>query len=712
MRVTVVLFTVAVLGCQPRTNLFESGVPGSSGYVEANAPPVEKSLQFVTGRADREGAYDAIATFPAAEFPAFEVREVLANGRKVPYFSVHNSTVWSRMRRANGRDDLVVHARTEWKPGSDVTLEVSGLTASGEPVRLTVSGRAPPIVEKRAGVRFAMPDKPSPTYRIITTVPGEYVPEGRIERLEANGVECRDYQLTQGGREIYDRRTKAGQPLGITARFDWRARQKVTLTVIWENGEREWRAEGTAGEPGWWHNDWNYYAGVMLEETAGLTRQGEPVHVTLGLFADRLTAPAREIRVVTYAPNDARADERGYVEVASQVYNVKTWKDEEILAIEERDEKTGQKIPRYSPTTTLEVAFLADVPSYRKQAYLIFYGNPHAAKPSYQTDLVVQGEGLGCTVENEFYKINHAGNSGAIFGVYVKQGVDVLLEHKLETNGAVQWNPDCYSPPHSWVHASDWENPECEIVAGPVFVMLRRWAPLPHLEDVLASSTNIYYAGQPYVIVSETAEFTRDRYVKAVRQAEIVFNHAVLDEFAYIDPFGAIKGFKIEGSRPHPEHAIELPLDTPWMAFINRERRVAFGHVALEAAASNLTGGLPRLDEDAYFYVANGPWIYLSRALVYPFGSNNASRMTHVPKGAVYVSKTAYLPIRLAEGSDPFEPIETARRTLTKPLHVWVHHDTDPRTPKGWVVPILVEPFDEGVEDAIGGAADEKEDEE
>ena len=61
----------------------------------------------------------------------------------------------------------------------------------------------------------------------------------------------------------------------------------------------------------------------------------------------------------------------------------------------------------------------------------------------------------------------------------------VIVCKVVETNGAVQWDPDVYAPPHTWVHASDWEAPEHEIVCGPVFCMFRRWAPLPHLADVM-----------------------------------------------------------------------------------------------------------------------------------------------------------------------------------------------------------------------------------
>ncbi len=560
-----------------------------------------------------------------------------------------------------------------------------------------------PVVESTAPIQFLMPSAESPTYRVSVTIPAGEGHDGRIDRIEVNGVECRDYALVQEGRELYDRRSTVGAPLTIIARVDWHAGRDVGLSVTWEETGERWQATDRPGptSPGWWDQSWRYYAGVLVSETAGLLRHGEPVHVTMGLFADRLSDPMREIRVVTYAPTDERADDRGYVEVPSQVYHVNTWEDEEILSIEERDEETGEKIMRYSPTTTLEVAFLADVPPHGTQPYLVFYGNPDAPQPSYETGLSVEGEGLGATVENEFYRIGHAATSGAIFTIEVKQGVNVVLEHKLETNGAVQWNPDMYAPPHSWVHASDWEAPEHEIVCGPVFCMFRRWAPLPHQPDVIASSTNVYYAGKPYVLVTETTVFEQDTYVKAVRQAEVVFNHEVLDEFAYVDPLGAVQSFEVEGSRPHPEHAIVLPLETPWMTLFSREKQVAFAYIPLEDAATSLTGGTPRL-EDPYFYVQNGPWVYLARALVYPFGSNNASRMVHVPRGALYLSKTAYAPMWLTDGYDTFQPLQDLRALLREPLGVRVFHDTDQRTPKGWVAPILTEPFDEGVDGAIG----------
>ncbi len=714
MRSFVLLVALAAgCGAPAGSGVFESGIPGSSGHVEKLAPPSALSLEFAAARTERNGdRYDAIATFPAELVEPFQITGVTLDGNPAPYFNVNNGEVNARLMRANGRDDLVIHLWSGWVPNRTYTVRVLG---DVETSALVVSGKAPSERSEAAGLSCLMPNAESPTYRLRTVVPGEEVPEGRIETIATNGVECRDFTLRQGEREIHRfppnpdapfegeaMSTTAGADLSVTCRHDWRWGQEVELTVTWSDGEA-WSTSGRAGNAGgWWDESWKHYAGVLLEESEGLDRVGEPVHVTLGVFSDRITDPAREVRVVTYSPQDPRADRRGFVVVPSQVHGVRRFDDANLLDSVEMDEATGERVLRYSATTTFDVAFLADVAAYRRVPYLVFYGNANTPAPSFETDLRVNGEGLGLTVENRFWTFTHAENSGAWFTIDVKQGIDARLEHKLETNGAIQWNPDCYSPPHAWVHASDWEQSAQEVVVGPVFCMIRRWAPLPHLDDVLSSSTNVYYAGQPYCVVTETTELRGEHFNKAVRQQEVVFNHAVLNEFVWKDSRDAVRSIDIATSRPHPEHVVDLPLDTDWLAFVNRERGVGFAGITLDTFDGNLTGGLPRLAE-SYTYVANGPWIYWSRALVYSFGSNNPSRMLHVPAGAVYASRVAYLPTRLDDGPDPFRVIETYRRKLANPLHARIFHDTDPRTTKGWVVPILTEPFDEGVEGAVGG---------
>jgi len=223
------------------------------------------------------------------------------------------------------------------------------------------------------------------------------------------------------------------------------------------------------------------------------------------------------------------------------------------------------------------------------------------------------------------------------------------------------------------------------------------------MDNIKTMITYVFYAGKPYIVTSSLIEILDEIYVKALRNGEIVFNHEQFNEFVYKSHRGEITGFKIEGSRPHPAHAVDIPYDIPWLAFINREKKIGFGGITLELAHTNRYGGLDDV-EQPYIYVANGPWIYWSRSLNYTFGSNNPSRMGKVEKGSIYYEKTAYMSFVLNDNSPyEFKMIEDAAHLLNYPLHVSCYLDTDNRNNKDWIVPILVEPFDEGVKDAVGG---------
>jgi hypothetical protein len=314
---------------------------------------------------------------------------------------------------------------------------------------------------------------------------------------------------------------------------------------------------------------------------------------------------------------------------------------------------------------------------------------------------VEQGEELAQTVSTASYRFGLAANSGAVETVTILgEGDPVLLEHKLETNGAVHWNPGAYAPPTPWVHASDWEKPEFEQVTGPVMHRTRKYAPLPHMDTVTANVVYEFYASQPYVLMSSLMEVQEEIFVKALRNSEIVFNHAVLNEFVWKDQLGTVTSLEIEGSREHPIHALDIPADTPWMAFISRENRVGFAQIALGYENANIYGDPEGLAQP-YIYVQNGPWIYWSRALVYPFGGQNLTRVMRVRKGSIHFEKNAWLPFRLADGPNPFAEVERVARQLTNPLVVHEWMDIDERTPENWVMPILTMPFDEGVAGAV-----------
>ncbi len=568
---------------------------------------------------------------------------------------------------------------------------------------------------------FGVPGPVFPYHHVAMTLSKQAVKPGKVSLVQVDGRRNRDARFFNVGlREVrasdqraetvgetYEGRVAGSHDFKVVVPCNWTNASKhtVRIEIVPEKGQKlSFTHTGTApNKGGYWNARWPRSISVTLRETAGLDRRAEPVHLSLGLFADDVGDPAAEIRVVTYDPDHPDAGKDGYVVAPCQVTSVKEWRDAKVLAIKEKDGKTGEAIHRYDPTTTVDLVFLADVAARQERVYQVLYGNPAARPIRPKTDLrVEQHKDLAQTVQTAHYRIGLAANSGAVETVTVLgTGDPILLEHKLETNGAVHWNPGCYAPPIPWVHASDWEKPEFEQISGPLMHRTRRYAPLPHMDSVLANVFYTFYAGQPYMISSSVMEVRKEIFVKALRNAEIVFNHAVLDEFVWKDPSGEVRSLAIATSRKHPIHALEIPADTAWMAFVNRERKVGFASILLAYENTNLYGD-PASEAQPYIYVQNGPWIYWARPMVYPFGSANLTRLMRVRKGSVYLEKNAYLPFRLADGDAPFQGVERLSKRLTHPLLVHEWMATDDRTPEKWVMPLLTMPFDEGVSEAVG----------
>ena len=614
--------------------------------------------------------------------------------------------------------------------GSGVLLRVIGLLAAwvgAEWAALrAASGHAGPGGGSDiAGAGLATPTPDTPYHHVWLTLAKRALKRGTVVRVEVDGRRvdgkfCHYARyFNAGGRaagsggttgapqaESHTGRIDGSQDFTVTAPCAWTngSKHRVRLEVQFDSGgEKVFERELIGGKSGgYWDAAWPRFVSFVLRETAGLRRQGEPVHLTLGLFADDVTEPEAELRVVTYDPDHPDAGEDGYVVARCQVIGATEWRDEEVLASEERDADTGELVHRYDPTTTVELVFLADVLPYQEKVYQVLYGNPQAKPIEFETDLAVaQGEELAQTVATARYRFVLARNSGAVETVTILgEGEPVLLEHKLETNGAVHWNPDCYAPPTPWVHASDWEKPEFEQLTGPIMHRMRCYAPLPHMDSVTAHVAYTFYAGQAYVIMSSLMELKKELFVNALRNSEIVFNRAVLDEFVWEDPRGTVQSLIIEGSPQHPIHALEIPARTSWMAFISRAHKVGFASIALAYENANVCGD-PASETQPYIYVENGPWIYWCRGLVYPFGGQNFTRMMRARKGSLYLEKCAWFPFRMKAGDDPFVEVKGLAKRLTHPLLVHEWMDVDERTPEKWVMPILTMPFDEGVSGAV-----------
>jgi hypothetical protein len=696
--------------------------PRPSGYNEAGVPAEKRELRFQAVEVQGQLPYDLVAQFPKDATPAFDVKRVTLNGAEQADFLVENRGIVEGHKRVHGVEDFTVSLLANWQTGKSYELVVEGMSDSDQPVRVSVAQESPATRAAVKSTSFGWPTAEFPYHQMTVVLAKEVIEPGRVTLVEIDGKRSRDARFFNIGKPHPAKAVKVGEVEGETyeGRLDGARDFRIVISAHWTNGSKHevqvkvttdagkeniYKTEGTApGSGGSWNADWPHVTYLVLHETTGLLREGEPVHVSLGFFADDIKKPENEIRVVTYDPTSPKADTNGYVVASSQVESVTVWRDERLLNSDERDPETKELVHRYDATTSVELLFLADVQPYQEKVYQIVYGNSKAEAVRPQTDLkVTPGGGISQTVENHDYRFFLSTNSGSVEQVtIVGEGEPVLLEHKLESNGAVHWNPDIYSPPTPWVHASDWEKPVFDQISGPLMHRTRRYSPLPHMDSVVANVTYEFYPGKPYVLMSSFMEVGKDLFVQALRNSEIVFNHAVLNEFVWQDALGKIQSLKIETARKHPIHALEIPARTPWMAFINREKGVGFANIMLAHENGNRYGQPPS-ETQPYFYVQNGPWIYWARPNVYPFGGLNFTRMMPVRAGSFYYEKNAWVPFRLAKGAEPFKEIERTQKLLTHPLIVHEWMATDDRTPERWVMPILTVPFDEGVAGAVSG---------
>ncbi len=562
-----------------------------------------------------------------------------------------------------------------------------------------------------AGPEFGYPVAGEPWYYVkcgfvLPDIPAELAAAAwGLGRVEVDGARLRDFVVYQGGREVDKNTVKAdGGRLAfdIKVRFNWRpkVRSEMRLELVEaKSGKKEYilaALDPPAGK-GYWDPAWKNYLSLVLSEEHGFARTGYPVHATVGVLSNYLSSPD-EVRVV-------RAEKKGadvaYREVPSQVYDVVTWNDPKVLAVEEKDATTGEKIVRYHPTTTFSVAFLADIEAGEKATYIVFYNNPAAGKPAYATDLTVKkGKDLGRTIENAFYKIVLQEKSGVIHEI-VEKTTKIQLEHKLETNGAIHWNPDVYAPPHAWYHSSDWSNPEAGEVVGPVFYSLNLKGKLPQPEGIDIGLRYHFYAGSPVVMVESVTDIKEDLFVMALRNAEVVFNAEVFTKAAFKRD-GKTEVLDFAASKMHPAHAAVLRPDTPWVSFFDEAKGIGFAALYLDLATPNLNGGQASLQQP-YIYIQHGLWFYVSRGFVYSFGSNNQTRMLPVKAGSVYYDRNAWIAFPYPGDGKLGDWLDARYNALKWPLAVHEDIETYAESPEGWVVPILTEPFEEGVRDAKGG---------
>jgi hypothetical protein len=398
----------------------------------------------------------------------------------------------------------------------------------------------------------------------------------------------------------------------------------------------------------------------------------------MNFFADQIRSDCADLCVLSVDPSDGSLQPALW-----QVLETAEWNDAELVAHEPY---------RYQPTRTVDLLLVADVPARQRRVFLVFHGSGQSHGAARETDLSIRRSDSGLTVENRFYCVALHGPSGMIDDIRIKQGRDIRLHHHHEREGTVHWNPDIWSPPRPWVHTNDWPDASKDYIEGPLCFVAKSYGVMPDgVDEVEMSVTYQFYASSPVILMSSATHVKKPISVKSLRNGEIVFNREVIDHVAWSDGAGGHCRSHVDDLPPHPKphEGPHVPPDTPWLCLYSPSAGVALGQLNVSRLEYRWAGGLPRI-ADAHYYVAVGPWIYIARALIYPWGTNNPSLTAVVPGGSYYLERVAWLPLAVEKGpSTDLSALDAWSRKLARPLVPQIHSDVDVRTPERFVNPCI-----------------------
>ena len=418
---------------------------------------------------------------------------------------------------------------------------------------------------------------------------------------------------------------------------------------------------------------WKNYKSVVVSETAGFDRIGEPVEVLLPFYIDESKNLKNDVRVAAFDPATHEL-----TEIPSQVYDIMIYSEVDDPD-SHQDSGTDEKVPYWHPTTTARLTFLADVPAHTSRVYLVYYNNPNAREKVYQTDLVISGnDSVGTTITNEFFSARLDPKSGALMDITLGSLPDSPLFHGKETNGAIQWNPDIYSPPTPWDHTSDWTAPYQRSFSGPVNFELHTWGTMNEYWGVEASTTYRFYASVPYFTFASSMRMKETIQTLALRNGEMVFDKDLLDRVAWYDAYrDSVLTYDLHALPTLTE--LRMADDLPWITFYNSETGIGFAGIQLGYHNSGIEN-VPRLLNPS-FYVTIGPWVYWARALSLSYVSANHQQVIPAMAGNTFSEKWAFITYDALDENTatPYALVEKWQKKLTSPLKVRLVEEVDDR---------------------------------
>ncbi len=409
------------------------------------------------------------------------------------------------------------------------------------------------------------------------------------------------------------------------------------------------------------------YAGITVEETAGIAREYWPVQVGVTVPAD---ASADSLVLVQVDTGDnlravpfqliAEIDSHGWDERWRQLRDIKSF----------------------------EIAFLTAIPAHASLDFRLYYGEPDAdvaSVPESRPLTIEKGEGLARRVDTGEARFEFRSDSGQLIK-YQLAGAGYTPELLRQQNNPVHGAGDLRTTRNNvrfWDLDDESHGLTFDESSGPITWQLLRSGYMPHTDKQV--EINVMYkafAGMPFIVTSSHIHFHSDWAVSALRKNQLVFDRGFHTHGAYMNHDGelhAVRAFDPESPDTHfgTLGLDPLPPDLPFIGMLHEDRGYGIGLITLDRANLQSRRTVTPQDGGAYYH-------FLDSSL---FGAGSPKNFFYlvcyeayhgnhhlvIPAGSTFASRTAILayPVGTRDDETRYDDLKRWIDKLRNPPRVY-----------------------------------------
>jgi len=393
---------------------------------------------------------------------------------------------------------------------------------------------------------------------------------------------------------------------------------------------------------------WAGYREIRVRETAGVRRENEIADFAFSM------EKAQEFRIARITPS-------GLEEIPSQFCGGRA-------------------------------AFPATLSPDETAVFRLYYGNLSAKPAKYPSTIVHKKGDKGPQhriIENSHYKIETLPKSGQIWHMWNKLGTNTSWHHFEWNENVGRGGDPCHWAPNCWVgfperitngyelldgeecdfidwnYVFGWDDPETEVIEGPLFVEIRRKGVVwPHPEHsrpeikrdkiprLHAEVVYRFFGNSPCIYEASRLTTLEDMNVFFIRNCQYVFldhvfSHMIIMPekegiFPSDEPEAAVVALMGRmNNKPYDwiEHSLSniLPPKLAWYSYFNSENRDGFACYQITDKSTNIHSGKPVHQNHANLLTEVKDWsMYTCRSYSYTNQRFNPENAVFLPKGELY----------------------------------------------------------------------------